>query len=102
MRFLQLIKKNSFLLISSLFFVYISFNLLNGERGLLSYIEKKENQRELIEEKNNLDAKLVDAEKKIFLLSNTVDLDYLEIIYRNKFFYGKPNEHVYLININGS
>ena len=69
---------------------------MDGERGLFSYFEKKEIQNQLIQKKNNLIAKLIDTEKKILLLSENIDLDYLEILYREKFFYGKPNEKVYL------
>ena len=96
MRVVEILKKNYFLLISTFFFIYIVFNLLDGERGLFSYFEKKEIQNQLIQKKNNLIAKLIDTEKKILLLSENIDLDYLEIIYREKFFYGKPNEKVYL------
>ena len=39
---------------------------------------------------------LKDVEKKVLLLTDNIDLDYLEILYREKFFYGKPNEEVYL------
>ena len=92
----EILKKNYFLLISTFFFVYIVFNLLNGERGLFSYFEKKEIQNQLIQKKNNLTAELNDVEKKILLLTKNIDLDYLEILYREKFFYGKPNEIVYL------
>ena len=69
---------------------------MDGERGLFSYFEKKEIQNQLIQKKNNLIVKLIDTEKKILLLSENIDLDYLEILYREKFFYGKPNEKVYL------
>ena len=96
----EILKKNYFLLISTFFFVYIVFNLLNGERGLFSYFEKKEIQNQLIQKKNNLTAELNDVEKKILLLTENIDLDYLEILYREKFFYGKPNEIVYLDRTN--
>ena len=92
----EIFKKNYFLLISTFFFAYIVFNLLDGERGLFSYFEKKEIQNKLFQKKNNLTAELNDVEKKILLLSENIDLDYLEILYREKFFYGKPNEKVYL------
>ena len=101
MRMVEILKKNYFLLISTFFFVYIAFNLLDGERGLFSYFEKKEIQNQLIQKKNNLIAQLNDVEKKIILLSDNIDLDYLEILYREKFFYGKPNEKVYLNRQNG-
>ena len=96
MRIVEILKKNYFLLISTFFFVYIVFNLLDGERGLFSYFEKKEIQNQLIQKKSNLTAELNDVEKKILLLTENIDLDYLEILYREKFFYGKPNEKVYL------
>lgn len=96
MRIVEILKKNNFLLISTFLFIYIVFNLLEGERGLFSYFEKKEIQNKLIHKKNNLTAEINDAEKKILLLSENIDLDYLEILYREKFFYGKPNEKVYL------
>ena len=92
----EILKKNYFLLISTFFFVYIAFNLLDGERSLFSYFEKKEIQNQLIQKKNNLTAELNDVEEKILLLTENIDLDYLEILYREKFFYGKPNEIVYL------
>ena len=96
MRIVETLKKNYFLLISTFLFIYIVFNLLEGERGLFSYFEKKEIQNKLIHKKNNLTAEINDVEKKILLLSENIDLDYLEILYREKFFYGKPNEKVYL------
>ena len=96
MRIIEILKKNCFILISTFFFIYIAFNLLDGERGLFSYFEKKEMQNQLILKKNDLTAELKDVEKKILLLTENIDLDYLEILYREKFFYGKPNEKVYL------
>ena len=96
MKVVEILRKNYFLLVSTFFFIYIAFNLLDGERGLFSYFEKKEIQNQLIQKKNNLTAEINDVEKKILLLSENIDLDYLEILYREKFFYGKPNEKVYL------
>ena len=61
MRIVEILKKNYFLLISTFFFIYIVFNLLDGERGLFSYFEKKEIQNQLIQKKNNLIAKLIDT-----------------------------------------
>ena len=96
MRIVEILKKNYFLLISTFFFIYIVFNFLDGERGLFSYLEKKEIYNQKIQKKSNLTAELNDFEKKILLLTENIDLDYLEILYREKFFYGKPNEKVYL------
>ena len=69
---------------------------MDGERGLFSYLEKKEIYNQKIKKKSNLTAELSDVEKKILLLTENIDLDYLEILYRKKFFYGKSNETVYL------
>ncbi len=96
MRIVEILKKNYFLLVSTFFFIYIAFNFLDGERGLFSYLEKKEVYNQKIQKKSNLTAELNDIEKKILLLTENIDLDYLEILYREKFFYGKPNEKVYL------
>ena len=73
---------------------------MDGERGLFSYLEKKEIYNQKIQKKSNLIAELNDVEKKILLLTENIDLDYLEILYREKFFYGKPNEIVYLDRTN--
>ncbi len=96
MKLVEILKKNYFLLVSTFFFIYIAFNFLDGERGLFSYLEKKELYNQKIQKKSNLTAELNDIEKKIFLLTENIDLDYLEILYREKFFYGKQNEKVYL------
>ena len=96
MKVVEILKKNYFLLVSTFFFIYIAFNFLDGERGLFSYLEKKEVYNQKIQKKSNLVAELNDVEKKILLLTENIDLDYLEILYREKFFYGKPNEKVYL------
>ena len=73
-------------------------NLVDGERGLISYYEKKEVKKQLIIEKNNLTKQLVLMEKKNSLLTKTVDLDYLETLYRKKFMFGKSNEYIYKSN----
>ena len=96
MKLVEILKKNYFLLVSTFFFIYIAFNFLDGERGLFSYLKKKELYNQKIQKKSNLTAELNDIEKKIFLLTENIDLDYLEILYREKFFYGKQNEKVYL------
>ena len=96
MKVVEILKKNYFLLVSTFFFIYIAFNFLDGERGLFSYLEKKEIYNQKIQKKSNLTAELNDVEKKILLLTENIDLDYLEILYREKFFYGKKNEKVYL------
>ena len=89
MGFIQIISQKKFMLMSIFFFLYIALNLFDGERGLISYYKNKEIKQQLIEEKKLLYTHLMSVEKKNSLLTGTIDLDYLEILYREKFMYGK-------------
>ena len=93
---LNKIKKNYFLLLSTFLFFYIIFNLLDGERGLISYYANKKIINNLNVEKKILVSKLELIEKKNNLLTNVIDLDYLETLYRQKFMVGKPSEKIYI------
>ena len=55
---LSIIKKKYFILLSTFFFLYFFFNLLDGERGLISYFEKKQILEELKNQKNKLTHKI--------------------------------------------
>ena len=96
MRFVEIINKRKFTLISIFLFLYLIFNLLDGERGLISYFEKQEIRKQLINDKKSLTLQLDLAEKKISLLTDQIDLDYLEMLYRKKFMVGKVNEKIYV------
>ena len=98
MKFVEIINNKKFTLISIFLFLYVIFNLLDGERGLISYYEKQEMKEQLIEEKKALSIKLAKVEKKNMLLADKIDLDYLEMLYREKFMFGKPNEYIYKSN----
>ena len=98
MRFIQIINNKKFTLISIFLFFYVIFNLFDGERGLVSYYEKQKIKEQLIEEKKALTIKLAMVEKKNRLLTDKVDLDYLEMLYREKFMIGKSKEHIYKSN----
>ena len=95
MGFIQIISQKKFMLMSIFFFLYIVLNLFDGERGLISYYKNKEIKQQLIEEKKLLYTHLMSVENKNSLLTGTVDLDYLEILYREKFMHGKANEKVF-------
>ena len=95
MGFIQIISQKKFMLMSIFFFLYIMLNLFDGERGLISYYKNKEIKQQLIEEKKLLYTHLMSVEKKNSLLTGTIDLDYLEILYREKFMHGKANEKVF-------
>jgi len=94
------IKKNYFLLIFTFLILYFFFNFLEGERGLFSYFKKKEI---LINSQNNetiLSNKIKNLEFKNSLLSDKLDLDYVETLIREKFLFGKEGETLYIINKN--
>ena len=98
MRFVKIINQKKFTLITVFLFLYVLLNFLDGERGLISYYEKQKVKEQLIKEKKALTIKLSIVEKKNRLLTDKVDLDYLEMIYRKKFMVGKSNEHIYKKN----
>ena len=92
------IKKNYFLLILTFFLLYFFFNLFDGERGLLSFFKKKNhlillNNKEIMIKKN-----IENLELKNSLLSENIDLDYIETLIRKKFLFGKKKETVYIIS----
>ena len=91
------LKKNYFLLISTFFILYFFFNLLDGERGLFSYFKKKEVLVSLQNKEIDLTNKIKDFEFKNSLLSDKLDLDYVETLIREKFLFGKEGETLYII-----
>tara|TARA_B100000787_G_scaffold90359_1_gene66812 strand:+ start:225 stop:527 length:303 start_codon:yes stop_codon:yes gene_type:complete len=94
------IKKNYFLLISTFLILYFFFNLLQGERGLFSYFKKKEILISLQKVESNLSNKIINLEFKNSLLSDNLDLDYVETLIREKFLFGKQGETLYIIKKN--
>ena len=94
---LRLIKRNYFLLTSIFLIFYFIFNLVSGERGLFSYFEKKELLSDLKKEEELLINKIEDIDHKNSLLSTNLDLDYVEILIRERFLFGKKGETIYLI-----
>ena len=98
MRFVQIINQKKFTLITVFLFLYVLINLLDGQRGLISYYEKQKIKELRIEEKKTLSIKLAMVEHKNKLLTGKMDLDYLEMLYRQKFMLGKSNEYIYKNN----
>ena len=98
---LDKIKKNYFILIVTFLFIYFFFNLLGGDRGLISYIKKKEIYEDLKIKQNDLRIKIQDLEHKNSLLTENIDLDFIEILIRDKFLFGKEGETTYIIKYNG-
>jgi len=90
-------KNNFFLLISSILFLYFFFSLLDGDRGLISYFEKKNILNKLLEQEKILKIKIEDLEFKNSLLSDNLDLDFIETLIREKFIFGNKNDQIYII-----
>ena len=93
----QRLKKNYFLLISVFLIIYFFFNLLSGERGLISYYEKKQILNDLKIKETSLKNQINDLDFKNSLLSDNLDLDYIETLIRERFLFGKKNEKIYII-----
>ena len=94
------LKKNYFLLISTFLILYFFFNLLDGERGLFSFFKKKEILINLQDNEADLTTKIKNLEFKNSLLSDKLDLDYIETLIREKFLFGKEGETLYIIKNN--
>ena len=91
------IKNNYFLLISTFLIIYFFFNLLSGQRGLISYFDKKQYLNKLKMEEILIINKIKDLDFKNSLLSDNLDLDYIETLIRERFLYGKKNEKIYIM-----
>ena len=94
------LKKNYLLLISTFLLLYFFFNLLDGQRGLFSYFKKKNLLENLQNGELELVNKIEDLEIKNSLLTNNLDLDYIETLIRQKFLFGKNEETLYIIKNN--
>ena len=97
---LQRLKKNYLLLVSTFLILYFFFNLLSGQRGLISYFEKKEILKNLKQQESIIIKQISDLEFKNSLLSDNLDLDYIESLIRERFVFGKKNEKIYIISKN--
>ncbi len=97
---LKKLKKNYFLLVSTFLILYFFFNLLSGERGLISFFEKKQNLDNLLKQESLLIAQIQDLDFKNSLLSDNLDLDYIETLIRERFIFGKKNEQIYILKKN--
>ena len=94
------IKKNLLLLSISLVFIYFVFNLLGGERGLISWYKKNRILNDLENKNNVLTSKIESLELKNSLLKDNIDIDFIETLIRDKFVFGKKGEKTYIIEHN--
>jgi len=91
MRLIESFKKKKLILFNIFLTLYVGINLIGGERGLASYFEKKKIHQELIQKEIVLNEELLDLKHKIKLITNN-DLDYLDMLYREKLRYGTKDE----------
>ena len=97
---IEKIKKNYLFLLVTFLFIYLFFNFLDGERGLISYLKKKNQLNSLQKIENKFINQISDLEHKNLLLTEKLDLDYIETLIRQKFLFGKKNEIIYIIKSN--
>jgi len=94
------LKKNYFLILSTFLILYFFFNLMSGERGLISYFEKIKILQNLKEKDIKLISRIEELDFKNSLLRDNLDLDYIEILIRERFLFGKKKEKIYIIKTN--
>ena len=92
MKLFNFFKTKKLLLLNILLTLYIATNLIGGERGLVSFYEKKRIYKNLIQKENMLSKELNEFEQKNQLLSSSLNLDYVDMIYREKLKFGKKDE----------
>ena len=97
---LNKLKKNYFIIVSFFLILYFFTNLLSGDRGLFSYFEKKDLLNKLEKKEMLLTKQIKDTSFKNSLLSDNLDLDFVEILIREKFLFGKEGEKIYIIKSN--
>ena len=94
----KFILNKKFILLNIFLTIYIITNLIGGERGLASYLKKKNIEKNLITKEKDLEIKIKDLEKKNSLLSNNIDFDFLDILLREKLKLGKKDEIIIQLN----
>jgi len=94
---IEKLKKNYFIIISTFLFLYFFFNLLDGERGLISLLKKENLLTQLKIDEKQIKDEIDNLELKNSLLSEKLDLDYVEILIREKFVYTKKGEKIYVL-----
>ena len=73
-------------------------NLFTGDRGLISYFEKKEIQKHLENKKDSLTQNVADIEHKNLLLSENLNFDFVDTLVREKLKFGTKEEILIKLN----
>ena len=98
MRLIESLKKKKLILFNIFLTLYIGVNLVGGERGLVSYFEKSNYEKELAEKTLELSSALIEIENKNKFLSKNINIDYLDQLYREKLKFGKKDEIIIKLN----
>jgi len=98
MGFFKVLKRRKILFLNIFLLLYISINLFMGERGLVSYFEKKNLLKELNDKKISLTQKVESIENKNNLLSEDLNLDFVDTLVREKFKFGNKDEILIKLN----
>ena len=73
---------------------------MSGDRGLISYFDKKQILINLQFKESKLLKNIEKLEFNNSLLSDNLDLDFVETLIRERFLFGKKNDKIYIINSN--
>tara|TARA_B100000989_G_C19391796_1_gene406048 strand:+ start:109 stop:405 length:297 start_codon:yes stop_codon:yes gene_type:complete len=92
------IKNKIYILLPFILIIYFILNIFGGNRGLFSYMDKTNYFNKLEIKKISLKKKIYRVEKSNSLLSDNLDIDYIEILLRDKFMLGKKGESIYIIS----
>ena len=92
MKFFEILKSKKIFFFQVFLTLYVTLNLIGGERGLISYFEKNAYEKKLSIKNLNLKNELASTEHKNKLLSKNIDLDYLDTLYRSKLKFGTKDE----------
>ena len=91
MRLIGSFKKKKFVLLNIFLSLYITINLVGGDRGLISYFEKKNIHQKLVQKELILKGEMKDLKHKIKLITNN-DLDFIDMLYRENLRFGTKDE----------
>jgi cell division protein DivIC len=92
MKIIKIFKTRKLFLLNLFLTLYVAINLIGGERGLISYFEKKNIENQLKKKEIEFSKKLKILENKNTLLSTNLNLDFLDTLYREKLKFGKKDE----------
>lgn len=98
MGFFKVLKKQKILFLNIFLLLYILINLFMGERGLISYFEKKNLLKELNKQEILLTQEVKNFENKNNLLSKNLNFDFVDTLVREKLKFGSKNEIIIKLN----